>query len=257
MTTYVSLYYVLTGSGGRPVTALTGWIFGPAAAGGRAHAEVAMLAETGVDGPVTRRWPGAEITERVDAVSSPALCCSSRPDPAISSDPRLRQEANMSPKIAPVTMYDAVTPGNIPTSAEVVAGYLDGDFAWSKDDWNRFPDAQRVIITVDGSLTGNVADVENGNMTPEQAKGWIETKQREGKCGCTIYCSLATLESVWAACRGHCYYIWVADWTGSPHEVNATIATQYSNVDNAYDLTRVYSQEWLDAIHRANDPWPL
>jgi hypothetical protein len=163
----------------------------------------------------------------------------------------------MSPKIAPVTMYDAVTPGNIPVSAQVVAGYIDGAYAWSKADWNRFPDAEKVLITVTGSLTGNVADVENGDMTPDQARGWIEAKQQEGRRGCTVYCNRSTLPAVWAACRGHSYYIWVADWTGSPHAVNATIATQYSNVDNAYDLSVIYSQEWLNAINGANRPWPL
>ena len=163
----------------------------------------------------------------------------------------------MSPKIAPVAMYDAVTPGNIPTSAQVVAGYIDGAYAWSKEDWNRFPDAQKVLITVTGSLTGNVADVENGDMTPDQGRGWIQAKQREGMRGCTIYCNRSTLPSVWSACRGHSYYIWVADWSGSAHPVNATVATQYRNVDNAYDLSMVYSQEWLDAIYGANEPWPL
>lgn len=163
----------------------------------------------------------------------------------------------MSSKRAPVTMYDAVTPGNIPTSAQVVAGYIDGDYAWSSDDWNRFPDAEKVLITVNGSLKGNVADVENGDMTPEQAVKWIEAKQHEGKRGCTIYCNRSSLNSVWSACRGHAYYIWVADWTGSAHKVNATIATQYSNVDNSYDLSMVYSQEWLDAISGANTPWPV
>jgi hypothetical protein len=174
-----------------------------------------------------------------------------------SSDPRLRQETNMSPKTAPVTMYDAVTPGNIPTSAQVVAGYIDGDYAWSSSDWSRFPDAEKVLITVTGSLTGNVADVENGDMTPAQAAKWIEAKQREGKRGCTIYCNRSSLGAIWSACRGHAYYIWVADWTGNPHEVHATIATQYSNVDNSYNLSMVYSQEWLNAINGANTPWPV
>jgi hypothetical protein len=163
----------------------------------------------------------------------------------------------MALQTAPVTMYDAVTPGNIPTSAQVVAGYMDGDFAWSKEDWNRFPDAEKVLITVTGSLTGNVADVENGDMRPEQAPEWIRAKQSKGKRGCTIYCTRSNLNSVWKACRGHDYYIWVADWTGDPHQIGGTIATQYSNVDNSYDMSRVYSQQWLDAINAANDPWPL
>lgn len=158
---------------------------------------------------------------------------------------------------APTDMYDAVTAANIPASAQVVAGYIDGDYAWSSEDWKRFPNATKVLITVTGSLTGNVADVENGDMSAGQAARWIEAKQARGMHGCTVYCTLSSLESVWAACRGHAYYVWVADWTGSPHEVRGTIATQYSNVSNLYDLSRVYSQQWLDAIHQANIPWPL
>jgi len=50
--------------------------------------------------------------------------------------------------------------------------------------------------------------------------------------------------------------VWVADWTGSPHRVPGTVATQYSDVDNAYDLSMAYSQEWLDVINKANRPGP-
>jgi hypothetical protein len=163
----------------------------------------------------------------------------------------------MPPKTAPVTMYDSVTPGNIPTSAQVVAGYIDGDYAWTSEDWARFPDAEKVLITVNGDLRGNVADVENGDMTPADALRWIETKQGNGIGGCTIYCNRSSLQSVWAACRGHAYYVWVADWTDSAHPVSSTVATQYSNVDNLYDLSEVYSQQWLDTLFRVNRPWPL
>jgi hypothetical protein len=163
----------------------------------------------------------------------------------------------MPPKTAPVTMYDGVTPGNIPTSAQIVAGYIDGDYAWSSEDWDMFPDAEKVLITVTGSLTANVADIENGDLTPAQAVEWIKAKQAKGLGGCTIYCNLSTLDSVWTACRGHGYYIWVADWTDSAHSIGGTVATQYSNVDNAYDLSEVYSQEWLNVLFRVNRPWPL
>ena len=33
-------------------------------------------------------------------------------------------------KQAPGKMYDAVTPHNVPESAEMVAGYVDGNYAW-------------------------------------------------------------------------------------------------------------------------------
>ena len=160
-------------------------------------------------------------------------------------------------KKTPVTMYDAAVPDNIPASAQVVAGYIDGSYAWTADDWKKWPDADKVLITVTGSLKANVADVENGAMTADDARNWIVAKQKEHMRGCTIYCSQANLNSVWSACKGHAYYIWVADWTGSAHEVAHTVATQYSSVDNRYDLSMVYSQEWLDTVQAANNPWPI
>ncbi|HEY1920297.1 MAG TPA: hypothetical protein VGH27_32400 [Streptosporangiaceae bacterium] len=160
-------------------------------------------------------------------------------------------------KKTPVTMYDAAVPDNIPASAQVVAGYVDGSYAWTADDWHKWPDADKVLITVNGSLKANVADVENGAMTADDARNWIVAKQKAHMRGCTIYCSQANLGSVWSACKGHAYYIWVADWTGSAHEVARTVATQYSSVDNQYDLSMVYSQEWLDTVQAANNPWPL
>ena len=161
----------------------------------------------------------------------------------------------MPPKTVPVEMYDAVTPGNVPKSAQVVAGYIDGDYAWHRDDWNRVPDAIKVLITVSGSLKANVADVENGDMTPEQASEWIHNKHSRGMHDCTVYCNRSTLDSVRKACEGRTYYVWVADWTGSPHPVDGTVATQYRNED-AFDLSRVYSQKWLDVLNAANRPWP-
>jgi hypothetical protein len=156
----------------------------------------------------------------------------------------------------PVTMYDAAIPDNIPDSAEVVAGYVDGPYAWSADAWQRWPGAEKVLITVTGSLTANVADVENGAMTPDDARNWIAAKQGEHMRGCTIYCSRANLHAIWLACEGYGYYTWVADWTGSAHEVPNTVATQYSSNDD-FDLSMVYSQEWLDVLHAANKPWPF
>src|ERR1700734_1849611 len=99
------------------------------------------------------------------------------------------QAGNDMAKKTPVTMYDAAVPDNIPASAQVVAGYIDGSYAWTADDWKKWPDADKVLITVTGSLKANVADVENGAMTADDARNWIVAKQKEHMRGCTIYCS--------------------------------------------------------------------
>ena len=159
-------------------------------------------------------------------------------------------------KHAPVKMVDSATPGNIDRSAEVVAGYIDGDYAWSLADWHRLP-GQKVVITVAGDVRANVADVENGCMTPEQAAAWIDAKEKAARPEATIYCSRSDLPAVRAACAGRSCYFWVADWTGKPHEVAGTVATQYTgDPHGGVDLSMVYSQEWLDVLEAANSPWP-
>jgi hypothetical protein len=159
----------------------------------------------------------------------------------------------------PVRMYDAANPDHIPPGAQVVAGYLDGpDSAWPTAAWNRHPQAVKVLITTTGDLRGNVADVENGDLTPADARGWIQAKQARGMRGATIYCSRARLAEVRAACRGHAYYLWVGDWTGTAHPLPGTVATQYAGGPDALcDTSMIYDQDWLDLIDQVNRPWPL
>jgi hypothetical protein len=158
-------------------------------------------------------------------------------------------------------MYDSANPEGIPRNAEVIAGYMDGIYAWKHADWGMWPDAEKVIISVgddvQGTLAANVKDVENGAATAETAVEWVIAKERAGHHGATIYVARAGLAEVRAVCRGHSYYVWVADWTNEPHEVEGTVACQYHNEGSSYDLSLVYSQEWLNAISEANRPWPL
>lgn len=70
----------------------------------------------------------------------------------------------------PRLMFDSTTPSAIPVTAELVGGYVNGQYAWSSADWNRFPGAQQVRINVTGDpALGNCLDVETGDATPEQA----------------------------------------------------------------------------------------
>lgn len=161
-------------------------------------------------------------------------------------------------KTAPVLMFDSVNAQQIPLDAEVVAGYIDGRYAWGSTDWDRFPNAEKVTITVLGDISANVADVETGDLTPADGRKFIIDKQAAGYHGATIYCNRDSLSAVRTACQGLAYYIWVADWTNAPHEINGTIGTQYENdrVLNV-DLSMIYSQDWLNIIDEANRNWTL
>jgi hypothetical protein len=157
--------------------------------------------------------------------------------------------------ITPARMYDSASPAAIPTTAQIVAGYIDGDYTWADADWDRFPEAVKVTITVTGNLAANVYDIEQGDGWPAAAAKWVRDRQAEGFHGATLYCSASNLGLVQEACRGLAYYLWLADWTDQPHALNGAVAVQYQNVGDSYDLSVVYDQVWLDLIDAANRPW--
>lgn len=126
-------------------------------------------------------------------------------------------------------MYDSVTPSAIPQDAEVVAGYIDGRYAWSAADWNRFPRAVKLTIAVFASHDADVLDVEIGDATPQEAPGWIIRQQARGLTVPTIYCNTATIGAVRAACAGLTYNWWAAHYTFEPHIENGSVATQYAD----------------------------
>lgn len=130
------------------------------------------------------------------------------------------------------TMHDAVTPSNIdPAAVQLVAGYLNGRYAWSAADWARFPNAVRVDISVRAYWTvGHVLDVETGDATPEEAPGWVAMRRRSGLATPTIYCNRSTWPMVRAAFdRANVPYplFWIATASGKPEIPDGAIAAQY------------------------------
>jgi len=144
-------------------------------------------------------------------------------------------------------MYDSTNAAKIPTNAEVVAGYVDGEYAWTNADWERFPNAVKVRIAVfPWTNDGEVLDCENGDATPDQCPGWIRLRQSGGVAVPTIYCNLSSLAAVKAACQGLTYNLWIADPTGAPHLVAGSVATQYQWT-SGYDLS-LLSEGWPEAL---------
>ena len=91
----------------------------------------------------------------------------------------------------------------------------------------------------------DIADVENGDLTPASAADWIRSRAGHKS---TIYCSLDTAPKVREACQGLAYDLWVADWTGSPHEIGGAVAVQYADPAHGsggnFDLTCVTDAGW-------------
>ena len=146
-------------------------------------------------------------------------------------------------------MYDSTDAASIPKSAVMVAGYINGAFKWSADDWARFPNAAHVQINVTGDVAdgGDILDVERFDATVLQIPDWV--KQRDAVGGMHgIYCnrsSLLTVQRVLAAIP-ITTALWVADWTNAPHQVAGCVATQFENTPG-YDLSAVYNDAWHPA----------
>jgi hypothetical protein len=137
----------------------------------------------------------------------------------------------------------------------MVAGYINGYYAWTRAEWDLFPHANHVTISITASANaGDVLDVENGDATPAQTEAWIAMRKSAGYDRPTIYCSRSVIPEVRLGTGPYIlardYDIWVADWTGSAHEVTAPgapsascCATQYESTAD-YDVSAVYDSGW-------------
>lgn len=148
------------------------------------------------------------------------------------------------------TMYDSVDWQKIPANAKMVAGYVDGAFAWPAEAWARFPKAAHVRISVippGDPKDAGVLDVESGAASVADAPGFIRDR-RQKKKRAVIYVERSLVADIRKACTGLDYGLWVADWTGKPHklaDMNKVVAVQWSGgVDVPYDISEVFDRTW-------------
>lgn len=89
-----------------------------------------------------------------------------------------------------VTMYDADEPYDIPRDAEMVAGYVDGIYAWSATEWGWFPRSTKVTISAVGAKWDvHLYDLEPGCIwPPENVLPLIVTARANGRWP-AVYCN--------------------------------------------------------------------
>lgn len=153
-----------------------------------------------------------------------------------------------------VLMYDGINSlaagiaRQFPGAAKV-AGYVNGRYAWSRAEWDLFPHADHVTISVTASANaGDVLDVEIGDATPSQTANWIAMRKAAGLYRPTIYCSLSVVPAVRAGTGsyvlGRDYDLWVAHYTGQPHQAYpGCAATQYESTAG-WDASLVHDLGW-------------
>ena len=158
-------------------------------------------------------------------------------------------------------MYDSVTARDIPLSARMVAGYVDGTYTWTAADWARFPHAVHVTISAIGRVNAHVLDVERGDATPDFAPGWVRRRRGVG-ADPTIYCNASTWPAVRAAFRAQGVaepHYWIALWDGRAQPVSGAVAKQYADPPASgghYDLS-IVADYWGGVDPKPPPPAPV
>lgn len=143
-------------------------------------------------------------------------------------------------------MLDSAAPSSIPASAPMVAGYVDGDFAWLPNDWQRFDGRPRVHITVEpfnrlrqptGYASGNfheasVIDHETGAFSIADTARFVPARNRLHPGTATVYTDWADLPAVLRANRAHGqrYWLWLA-WYIDRVPTEADLAAVLARID--------------------------
>jgi len=140
-------------------------------------------------------------------------------------------------------MYDSITPGNIPSSATMVAGYADGLYANIPAMKARFPHATVVSIAVRWTTRAQVLDVESGDATPTQAVQWCtQTMADKSNHELTVYCNTSEWPHVRAAFQNAGVTepnYWVAQYDNNPAIPAGAVAKQYQGDTHGYDVSSV------------------
>jgi nucleoid-associated protein YgaU len=143
-------------------------------------------------------------------------------------------------------MYDSVTVADLPDTAAMVAGYVDGHYKNIDAIRRRFPHAVVVGIATRASTNdGIVLDVEPGDATAQEAVGWVVRRRHAGHDP-SVYCAASEWNAVRAAFHvagvAEPHY-WIAQWDGNPQIPAGAIAKQYRNAKPGehYDVSSVHA----------------
>lgn len=113
-------------------------------------------------------------------------------------------------------MFDSTTSADIPATAPIVGGYVDGAYAWRSADWALHPNAKQITISVFGVDIADGYDSEPGDLTPEEAAAAIQNSPASMGYG-TLRTLAEIKKALVAAGNMQVLRGWPAHWTGVEH----------------------------------------
>lgn len=149
-------------------------------------------------------------------------------------------------QLATLYMYDDVNAALIPSGAEYVAYYVDGEFKNYNAVRARFPHATLVSIAVFPKDDADALDVENGDATIADIYDWLKRQLARGVVRPAIYISGGRMDQMMLTMNANKfqrseYRIWSAHYTGVPHFCAA----------NTCGVTRSTVADWTQYTSRA------
>lgn len=147
-------------------------------------------------------------------------------------------------------LRDSITAADIPLAGlDAVAGYGDGRYQWTSEDWARFPEGiVALVIVTNATSRGDVLDVERGAALPGDAPGWADRFDRPHRRRPTIYCSRGLVPEVRQAMGSREWDWWAATLDGTTI-VDGAVAVQAFGSDMTgghYDESVIWDATWLD-----------
>jgi hypothetical protein len=130
------------------------------------------------------------------------------------------------------TLYDSTNPWAIPADAQMVAGYVDGKYAWPAEAWARFPNAVKVTLSAIGVAVAHAVDVEDGCVwPPENAVPWV-LRARAAGYDPTVYCNrqndLGPIRDAFDRAEVAQPHYWVAEYDGVREIPPGTVGKQHT-----------------------------
>jgi hypothetical protein len=158
-------------------------------------------------------------------------------------------------------MRDSTAAADIPVAGtDIAAGYINGKYAWSIQDFARF--VIHATIDINGSNTGaDILDVETGDATVNGAVAWVTAKRKAQPSHYPpiIYCNRSTLTPLFNVMASHSlkivtdFRLWVATLDGIKDipDMTGVTAVQYAGqvqTKHHYDESIVYDNHWLASV---------
>lgn len=130
-----------------------------------------------------------------------------------------------------------------------IAGYIDGPFAWDKEDWGKFS-GHKVRISGDANPCATVFDFENGNAPLNKILEAIDIRWNYGESS-VVYLNRSTYQRYKRQFAGRPVSFWGADWLiGKLPDVQEMPFDDWCGWQIAsypdYDLSYIDIERWPD-----------